>query len=226
LYIWQLVGLRRSARKHVSRGGRPFWAVVIRVLVVAAILAAVLTTYRDIGEVTQIVASDDENWRWAVDAEKQFREFSFYLAQLIFGWGAWVCFIVLVYSAIENPRRIHGNAWFAVAGVLLTGGAFVWWAYYYSRVPGTGGDVLPCLLVSPAIADWLAGSWMHVVIPAQRCEIIAKAKELVGVTAYSPMMMWAGIACFAAWILLSWAQARVERHDDMSQPPQPASSGQ
>src|SRR5262245_5930652 len=94
------------------------------------------------------------------------RDQTFYMGQLIFGWGAWVCFIALIYAAIEDPRRIHGNNWFAVAGALLTGGAFLWWAYYYSKVPGTGGDVLPCLFVSPAIADWLAASWMHVVIPA------------------------------------------------------------
>lgn len=137
----------------------------------------------------------------------QLYDHTYYLGQLIFGWSAWVCFVALVYAGIESPGRIQGNAWFAVAGVFLTGGAFAWWAWYFSKVPGAGGEMLPCLVYT-----------------VTRCDVAAKVPALAGVTAYNPMAMWAGIACIAAWVALMLAQGR--NGESASETQRPASPGQ
>jgi hypothetical protein len=38
LAIWQLVGIWRSASHHVLRGGRKFWSIAAKVVVVLAVL--------------------------------------------------------------------------------------------------------------------------------------------------------------------------------------------
>lgn len=42
LWIWQLVGVWRSASHHVLRGGRKFWAVAAKVIVVLAVLRGLI----------------------------------------------------------------------------------------------------------------------------------------------------------------------------------------
>ncbi len=44
VWVWQMVGIWRSARRHVSRGGRAFWGVAARVMVVLGLVAFVLQT--------------------------------------------------------------------------------------------------------------------------------------------------------------------------------------
>ncbi|SRR5579871_1173680 len=61
LVIWQAVGIWRSASKHVSRGGRRFWAVVAKIAVCLGVIVGASTTLKNLNVISTI-ASNSNYW--------------------------------------------------------------------------------------------------------------------------------------------------------------------
>jgi hypothetical protein len=48
LWIWTIVGVTRSANRHTSRGGKPFWANAARVMICIAVVATLINAKRSL----------------------------------------------------------------------------------------------------------------------------------------------------------------------------------
>jgi hypothetical protein len=55
IYIWQVVGVWRSAGHHVERGGKKFWAIVARISCGLGVLMAAATVLESLSVIAQVM---------------------------------------------------------------------------------------------------------------------------------------------------------------------------
>ncbi len=61
IYIWQVVGIWRSARKHVGRGGKRIWAILAMVSCVLGVVYVAAIQIQNFDVVSKI-ATNDAYW--------------------------------------------------------------------------------------------------------------------------------------------------------------------
>src|SRR5579859_3504572 len=95
-----------------------------------------------------------------------------------------------------------GNVfWLRLAGALLIGLSFFWWAYFYINVLHNPENSLLCLLYTTA-----------------PCAITAGAAELAGQWAYHPYLLWIGAALIVGTFFLTKpANSSSQKRSNMSQ---------
>jgi hypothetical protein len=55
VYVWQVVGIWRSAGHHVARGGKKFWAIVARIFCGLGVIVAASTVLGSLGVIFRVM---------------------------------------------------------------------------------------------------------------------------------------------------------------------------